>query len=138
MHFPRNFVPCTKFTRMGFVFAFERLNVWHDAMKMTALIYRHTETFPRFEYYSLRDQIRRASVSVASNIAEGSGRISRKDQAHFFQLAYSSLMELLNQIMISKELGYLNEESVLEIRCEIEKVSNKLNALRRHSLQSIK
>lgn len=75
--------------------------------------------------------MRRCSISVCSNIAEGSSRNTAKDQAHFHTMAYSSLVELLNQCIISKELSYLEEENYNTIRLEIEKISNKINALRR-------
>jgi four helix bundle protein len=80
--------------------------------------------------------MRRASVSVSSNIAEGSSRTSIKDQAHFYQIAYSSLMELLNQVIISKDLEFINEDHETQIRIIIGKVSNKLNALRKSRLNS--
>ena len=74
-------------------------------------------------------QLRRAVISVSSNIAEGSSRMSPKDQAHFYQIAFSSLMEVLSQIIISFELGYIDEQE--SFRQEISKIANKLNALRK-------
>ena len=103
---------------------------------MTKLIYQVTISFPDSEKFGLINQMRRASVSVSSNIAEGSSRTSKKDQAHFYQIAYSSLMELLNQVIISTDLEFLNEGLESQVRNHIGKVSNKLNALRKSRLNS--
>jgi four helix bundle protein len=92
-------------------------------------IYRHTKEFPSKEQFGITDQIRRASVSVVSNLAEGSSRKTKKEQARFSQIAYSSLMELLTQIILSFELGYLTESQYNSIREDIEKISYKLNQL---------
>jgi four helix bundle protein len=116
-------------------FAFEKLDVWQDAKELTVIVYRITTDFPENEKFGLTNQMRRAAVSVSSNIAEGASRTSGKDQAHFYQIAYSSLMELLNQFIISVELGYINELKFNQnIRPIIEKISNKINALRKSRL----
>ena len=117
-------------------FSFEKLDVWQDSRALTKLIYEVTKSFPDSEKFGLINQMRRASVSVSSNIAEGSSRTSKKDQAHFYQIAYSSLMELLNQVIISTDLQFLNENQESQIRNHIGKVSNKLNALRKSRLNA--
>jgi len=83
-----------------------------------------------FEKYGLTSQLRRATVSISSNLAEGTSRISKKDKAHFTTLSFSSTMEVLNQILIAKELEYLSEEKYFEIRKKISKITNMLNSLR--------
>ena len=115
-------------------FPFEKLDVWHLAKDFTLLIYKIVSDLPEKEKYGLVSQITRASVSVASNIAEGSSRMSFRDQAHFSQLAYSSLMEAANQLIIANELGFIKENTCLELRRKIEEISNKLNALRKYQL----
>lgn len=80
--------------------------------------------------------MRRCSVSVSSNIAEGTSRLTNKDKAHFMTIAYSSAIELLNQAIISKELKFISEASYLEIRKDIESITNKINALRKSFLTS--
>ena len=75
-------------------FRFEKLEVWQEARKINQVIYRLTRKFPREELFAMTSQIRRASISVSSNIAEGSGRNSDKDFAHFLEQAYGSLMEV--------------------------------------------
>ena len=109
-----------------FIFSFERLNVWQDSRSLATEIYQDTKNFSDEEKFGLTNQMRRAAVSVSSNIAEGTARTSQKDQAHFYQLAYSSLMELMNQIIISNDLGYISDEMVINYRTKIEKVANML------------
>lgn len=81
--------------------------------------------------YALCDQIRRAVVSVPSNIAEGSGRKSLKEQIHFLEIAYGSLMESYNQLLIAIELTYITEQSVDEIKPTIDAVAKMINGLRK-------
>ena len=115
-------------------FAFERLNVWQNSRVLSRNVYTDTKNFPGEEKFGIVNQMRRAVVSVCSNIAEGSSRTSSKDQAHFYQLAYSSLMELMNQIIIANDLTYLNKDQENSYRLNIEKIANKLNALRKSRL----
>ena len=115
-------------------YSFEKLDVWQDSRVLTKHVYQTTKTFPDYEKFGLSNQMRRAAISVSSNIAEGSSRVSNKDQAHFYQIAFSSLMELLNQIIISNDLGFINEETEKDLRQQIEKIANKINALRKSRL----
>ncbi|MDX1652440.1 MAG: four helix bundle protein [Brumimicrobium sp.] len=120
------------------VFSFEGLEVWKDVKSLTKEIYLLTNNFPDSEKFGLVSQIRRATVSVSSNIAEGSARNSAKDQAHFYQIAYSSLMEVLSQLLISVELDYIKEDELLVHREKISSTAYKLNALRAASLKRLK
>jgi len=115
-------------------FSFEKLEVWQDAKQLAVLVYRTTSTFPDEEKYGLTSQMRRAIVSVSSNIAEGTSRNTKRDQAHFYGMAYSSLTEVLSQTLIASELNFIEANQVINMRSEIEKVSNKLNALRNAAL----
>ncbi|MBS4014506.1 MAG: four helix bundle protein [Bacteroidetes bacterium] len=119
------------------MFSFEKLEVWKESKDLTVQVYKLTSAFPDEEKYGFVSQMRRSATSVCSNIAEGCSRTSARDQAHFYQLAYSSLMELLNQMIISFELGFSNESDLVNIRLQIERISNKLNALRKSRLNSI-
>jgi len=110
-------------------YTFENLEVWHDSRELIKKVYQLTQGFPLEEKYGLTSQIRRAVVSITCNLAEGSSRQSLKDQARFSTLAYGSLMEVLNQLIIAVDLKYLDEDSLKNIRPEIEKISNKLNKL---------
>ena len=95
--------------------AFVDLRVWQAAMDLTFQIYRETSNFPRNETYGLTQQMRRAAVSVPSNIAEGKGRRTAKDFSQFLFQARGSLLELQTQAMIAKRLGYLPEERANEL-----------------------
>lgn len=94
------------------------------------MIYKILETFPNAEKYALGDQLRRAVISVPSNIAEGFGRGSTKEQIHFFEISYGSLMEVLCQIEIAMELGYITSEDYREIENNIVVVAKLLSGLR--------
>ena len=119
----------------GYQFGFEKLNVWQEARGMANMIYSLTIHFPGEEKFVLVSQMRRAALSVCSNIAEGSSRKSHKDQAHFYNLSYSSLMELLNQCIIAKDQILIKEEQLNECREKISKTANMLNALRNNCLK---
>ena len=89
---------------------FQRLIVYQQAKDLVKLVYALMKKFPADERYALCDQLRRAVVSIPSNIAEGMGRVSGKDQAHFLNIAYGSLMEVYAQLDIAHDLGYVNDE----------------------------
>ena len=114
------------------IYSFEKLEVWQDSRKLTKLIYTITKGFPSDEKFGLTNQMRRAAISISSNIVEGSYRSTSKDKSNFMTFAYSSLMELLNQTIASLDLNYINEDQYNELRKQIEKVSNKLNALTKY------
>ena len=113
----------------GIVYSFEKLKVWQEAKKLVVDVYHLLDNFPKFEKYALCDQIRRAIVSVPSNIAEGSGRRSLKEQIHFLEISYGSLMETYNQLLIAIELTYITEESVEAIKPSIDAVAKMINGL---------
>jgi four helix bundle protein len=110
-------------------FSFERLDVWNHSRDLAKTIYLVTKDFPSEEKFGLANQLRRAAVSVSSNIVEGSYRSTNKDKSNFMNIAFSSLMELLSQIIISKDLNYIDESQYDDIRISIEKTSNKLASL---------
>lgn len=117
-----------------FSYSFEKLGAWQQARLMVVKVYRLTKNYPSEEKYGFVNQMRRAAVSVCSNLAEGSSRKTAKDQALFYNISFSSLMELLNQLIISVDLGWLQNETFLEIRGEIENIAYKINALRNSRL----
>jgi four helix bundle protein len=121
---------------MSYLFSFEKLNVWIDSKELIKLIYIVPKKFPDEEKFGLTNQLRRASISVASNLAEGTSRKTYKDKAHFTTMSYSSLMEVLNQTIIAKDLNYISNDDYTILRTQIEKISNKLNALRNSQLNS--
>lgn len=117
-----------------YVYSFEKLEVWKESKKLTKIIYQITSRYPENEKFGLTSQLRRASISVCSNLAEGSARITSKDKAHFSTMAYSSLIEVFNQIIISYELDFIDESDYLNFRILIESLSNKINSLRKFQL----
>ncbi|HLR26761.1 MAG TPA: four helix bundle protein [Fodinibius sp.] len=90
----------------------KKLNVWKVSMGLTANIYTVTNTFPKSELYGLTSQLRRASVSVPSNIAEGSARSSAKERRRFYEISRSSLVEIDTQIEIALRLGYISTSDI--------------------------
>jgi four helix bundle protein len=117
-----------------YVFGFEKLEVWQEARKLTVLIYELTEKFPEKEKFGLTNQMRRSSVSVGANIAEGSSRFSAKEQAHFYSISYGSLMELMSHTFTALDLKYINIEEFEKVKSIIQPLSLKINNLRNTQL----
>ena len=113
----------------GIEYSFQKLNVWQEAKNLVVEVYHLLDSFPKFENYALCDQIRRAIVSVSSNIAEGSGRKSLKEQVRFLEILYGSLMEAYNQLLIAIDLTYITEDSVNAIKPSIDSVAKMINGL---------
>lgn len=113
-------------------FPFEKLAIWQEARVMVSTIYKATASFPKEEQFGLTSQIRRAIVSVASNIAEGEARLGQKDQLRFLVIAYASLMEVLNQLILAADLNWLSQEQLTALRIDIGSLSNKINALHKY------
>lgn len=101
--------------------SFTDLKVWQEGHKLVILIYSITKNFPKEETYSLVDQMRRSSSSITSNIAEGFGRQGYKDKLRFYYQAQGSLTELKDQILIAKDVGYLNET---DLKLLVEQANN--------------
>ena len=117
---------------------FEKLEVWKFSIDFAKKVYEITESFPDIEKFGLISQIRRAVVSISSNVAEGSAKQSLKDQARFTEMAFGSLMELLNQMILSFKLKFIKEKDYIDIRNYIENLSRKLNALKKSQLKRYK
>jgi four helix bundle protein len=113
-------------------YSFEKLRVWQAARELAKQVYLATANFPQRELYGLTSQCNRAAISVAANLAEGTSRRSRKDQAHFSEIAYGSLTELACLLILAKDVGVLSEESETGLRGVIDHVSAQLNALHRN------
>ena len=111
-------------------FGFRDLRVYQTSRDLVKTIYSVLAAYPSNEQYALCDQLRRASVSVPSNIAEGMSRSSDKEKAHFIEISYGSLMEVLCQMEISKELNYVTEEQMKDIENQITIIAKQLSKLR--------
>jgi four helix bundle protein len=104
-------------------FRFEKLNVWQEARNLNRNTYRVSRSFAQEELFAMTSQLRRASVSVASNIAEGSGRNSDKDFAHFHEQPYGSLMEGASLLYLALDEKYVSDETANAILDEVEKLA---------------
>lgn len=105
------------------------LDAWKLSVGLVVLIYQLTNTFPKEEVFGLTNQIRRAAVSIPSNIAEGAARNSNKELIQFLHISLGSQQELDTQLLISKKLEYLTEDQYNEINIKIETVGKLLNGL---------
>ena len=94
---------------------YKQLEVYKEGKNLVKMVYKMLEKFPKEEQYALCDQLRRAVISVPSNIAEGLGRYSSKEQIHFFEIAYGSLREVDCQMDLAHDLGYITAEEVREV-----------------------
>jgi len=112
-------------------FRFEKLEVWHAARALSRALRKRTRVFPRAEQFELASQLRRAAVSITSNIAEGSGRNSDKDFAHFLEQAYGSAMEVASQLFDAFDDGYLSRTELDSFLSELSEVAGKIGALNR-------
>jgi four helix bundle protein len=110
----------------------ENLEIWRLGVSLAKDVYVITEKFPRREVYCLTDQIRRAAVSVPSNIDEGKGRSTAKDFVHFLNTARGSLYELTTQLYVAREIGYLSEEDFSSLHKQIEDLSHKIVAMTKY------
>ena len=120
--------------KLNYKYSFERLNVWQEARRFVTRIYKITQNFPDVEKFGLTNQIRRASVSIPANIAEGTSRNSKKDQAHFTNISYGSLMEVLSHLYISLDLNFITQEDFNTLKIKIYDLSNQINALHKSQL----
>lgn len=109
---------------------FTKIEAWKGAHALVLRVYRVTKDFPQEERYGVISQLRRAAVSVPTNIAEGARRKSRTDYAHFLNISESSLAEVRYLVLLSGDLGYLQKEEVAKIGAEATSVSKLLYALR--------
>ncbi len=99
-----------------------KLDLWQQSINFIQLIYKLTNNFPPEERFGLTSQLRRASVSVSSNIAEGSARKSNKERARFYEMARSSLVEIDTQLIIAINLNYINSKSFKKIESLLERL----------------
>lgn len=111
-------------------FNFRNLICYQKGRVLVGEIYKVVKTLPSEEKYALGDQLRRAAVSVTSNIAEGSGRQSFKDQAHFIELSYGSLMEVMSQLDLALDLGFITIESHERLEILIDEEARVLSGYR--------
>ena len=112
-----------------FDFSYRKLNVYQLSKKLVTDIYKLIGTFPNTETYALSDQLRRAAISIPSNIAEGTAKASPKEQFHFLEIAYGSLMEIMCQLEISYDLGHINQVQLRQSEEEIVMIYKMLSSM---------
>ncbi|MDD5528187.1 MAG: four helix bundle protein [Patescibacteria group bacterium] len=95
----------------GKIKSFADLVAWQEAHRLVIIIYRITNVFPKAEIFGLTNQMRRAVISISSNIAEGFGRETNKDKCHFYIIARTSLVEIQNQLLAARDIGYLDQKN---------------------------
>jgi four helix bundle protein len=120
---------------MEYKYSFEKLDVWNLSKEFVKHIYNITRKFPDEEKFGLVSQLRRAGISIVSNIAEGSTRLTPKDKARFYQIAYGSLIEIIAQLIICKELNYISEDDIKSLKICHDEIANKLNSLHKKTIR---
>ena len=119
------------------LFAFERLRVYQLSKMMAGQLIQLLKSYPKEELFALSNQLRRAVISIPSNIAEGCGRITPKEQLRFVSIAYGSLMEVYCQLQLSLDLGYISADIFAEYRNMVEEIGKLLSGLRKSLLLKI-
>ena len=112
-------------------FAYRKLIAYQKGRELVRLIYQLTKQFPPEEKFALSNQIQRAAVSITSNIAEAMGRYSDKDKLHFIEFSYGSLLEVMSQIEVAYDLGYINNNDFSEVEQRITDICRMLSGLRK-------
>lgn len=108
---------------------FRNLEAYKAGKILIKEVYRLLKKFPKEEQFAMCSQLRRASISITSNIAEGSGRVSNKEKVHFLHISYGSLMEVLSQMDIANDLEYITKEEFNKIEVLVENVGRPLSGL---------
>lgn len=111
--------------------SFTDLNTWKEGHKLVLMVYKATENFPSKEVFGLISQLRRCAVSITSNIAEGFSRVTNKEKLHFYSMAQGSLLELQNQLLIARDVGYLENEEFQNLASQTIITNKLINGLKR-------
>jgi four helix bundle protein len=119
------------------IYEFSDLIVWQEAHKLCLIIYKETVTFPKHELFGLTSQMRRASISITSNIAEGFGRRSYKEKCQFYYHSYGSLTEIQSQLLLARDLHYITTTSFDSISKQINSTQILLRAFIKSTKQRI-
>ena len=114
------------------MFKFEKLDVWHESVALSREVYRVSRSFPADERFGLTSQVRRSAVSISANIAEGSGRTSRKDFLRFVEMAYGSLMESVSHFAIALQESFITSDQHQKLYAQCERIGRMLSGLRKH------
>ena len=122
--------------RQNYKYGFEDLKVWQKAKDLAIEIYELTGNFPKEELFGLTSQVRRCAVSIASNIAEGSAKSTKSEQSRYFDIAYGSAIELLNQMILANGIGFISEDKLDQLRESINGITYLLYKLKKSTTSS--
>jgi len=111
-------------------FGFYDLDVWRKSIEFGRQVYEVTQSYPADERFGLTSQLRRAAVSISSNVAEGSGRTSPADFCRFISIAYGSTMDVVSQVCLSLKLGYINRQQFDRLTIDADEIARMLSGLR--------
>lgn len=123
---------------MGVKYDYKQLDVYKESKTLVKMVYKLLKGFPKEEQYAMCDQIRRAVVSVPSNVSEGLGRYSIKEQVHFFEIAYGSLREVDCQLDVACDLGYISQTDMDNVIKQMDKVAALISGLRSKRIERMK
>lgn len=112
------------------LFSYRNLVAYQRAKVLVIEVYKLLKLFPKEENYALCDQLRRAVISIPSNIAEGMGRVSIKEQIHFIEIAFGSLSEVMCQMELAKDLNYITANQIMEVENLVRDIAKLLSGLR--------
>jgi four helix bundle protein len=120
---------------MNYIRQYKKLDVYSIGKELVLRVYELLKKFPKEEQYALCDQLRRAVISVPSNVAEGLGRLSEKEQVRFIEIAYGSLLEVETQLDLAYDLGYITEEDLDGVMALIDREARLLSGLRSRRME---
>ena len=118
-------------------FSYRKLRVYQQAKDLVIYVYRLMSLFPKEEQYALCDQLRRAVISIPSNIAEGMGRASVKEQVHFIEIAFGSLNEVMCQLELARELNYISDIQLKDSEVLVKSIAQMLSGLRNSKRETL-
>ena len=118
-------------------FFYKKVDAYHIAKEYVIFVYSLLKKFPQYENYALCDQVRRAAISIPSNIAEGLGRMAIKERIHFIEIAFGSLAEVSCQLDFSESLGYISAEELQEAETKAEHLSKVMSGLKNYLTSKI-
>lgn len=121
-----------------YTYSFEKLEVWQLARSFRKDIYQITTKFPKDETFGLISRIKRSVSSIGACLAEGSGKITSKDKAHYTNMAYTTTLETLNHLIATMDLDYITNNEYLTYRSKIENITIKLSGLRNSQINNAK
>ena len=121
----------------SYQYSFEKLEVWRKSKEFVLFIYKVLESFPNEEKFNLVSQLKRASTSIVSNIAEGTSRSSLRDQMRFIEIAYGSSIEVYCQLILSHDLGFLSQSDLDQGKFYLKEITSMLSALKKSQAQRL-